>query len=98
QRTARNPGGHSALPVPDNAIYHIADALGRLQQYRFPVELNAVTREYFSRMASIENRLTAANMRALLQSSPDREAVARLSADARFNSTMRTTCVATRLN
>src|SRR6202171_4204490 len=25
---ATNPGGHSSLPVPDNAIYHIADALG----------------------------------------------------------------------
>ena len=98
QVTARNPGGHSSLPVPDNAIYHIADALLRLRQYRFPVELNAVTREYFGSMASIENRVTAADMRALLRSSPDREAIARLSADARFNSTMRTTCVATRLN
>jgi acetylornithine deacetylase/succinyl-diaminopimelate desuccinylase-like protein len=98
QITARNAGGHSSLPVPDNAIYHIADALGRLQQFHFPVELNAVTREYFSRMASIENGVTAANMRAVLQSSPDRAAVARLSADARFNSTMRTTCVATRLS
>src|SRR5581483_3182345 len=27
QREASNPGGHSSLPVPDNAIYHIADAL-----------------------------------------------------------------------
>jgi len=98
QITARNPGGHSSLPVPDNAIYHIADALGKLQQYRFPVELNAVTRQYFSRMASIENRTTASAMRALLQSPPDREAVVQLSAEARFNSTMRTTCVATRLN
>ncbi len=98
QLTARNPGGHSSLPVPDNAIYHIADALGKLQQFRFPVELNAVTREYFRRMASIENRVTAADMRALMQDPPDRAAVARLSADARFNSTMRTTCVATRLN
>jgi acetylornithine deacetylase/succinyl-diaminopimelate desuccinylase-like protein len=98
QMTARNPGGHSSLPVPDNAIYHIADALGRLQQFRFPFELNAVTREYFRRMASIENRITAADMRALLQIPPDRAALARLSTDARFNSTIRTTCVATRLN
>ncbi len=98
QMTARSPGGHSSLPVPDNAIYHVAGALGRLQQFRFPVELNAVTREYFRRMASIENRVTAADMRALLLTPPDRAAVARLSADARFNSTIRTTCVATRLS
>ncbi len=98
QLTALNPGGHSSLPVPDNAIYHIADALGRLQHFHFPVELNAVTREYFRRMASIENKPTGAAMRALLLTPPDRAAVARLSTDARFNSTLRTTCVATRLN
>ncbi len=48
QLTATNPGGHSSLPVPDNAIYHIADALTRLQAYTFPFELNPVTRAYFA--------------------------------------------------
>src|SRR6201986_4674283 len=38
--TATNPGGHSSLPGPDNAIYHIADALIRLQAYIFPFSLN----------------------------------------------------------
>jgi len=28
QVLATNPGGHSSLPKPDNAIYHVADALG----------------------------------------------------------------------
>ena len=54
QLTVTNPGGHSSLPVPDNAIYHLADALGRLEQFQFPMELNDVTRTYFERMASIE--------------------------------------------
>ena len=40
----------------------------------------------------------ADDMRAILQTPPDAAAMARLSADARYNSTMRTTCVATRLN
>jgi acetylornithine deacetylase/succinyl-diaminopimelate desuccinylase-like protein len=44
QLTAINPGGHSSLPVPDNAIYHIADSLTRLQAYTFPFELNPITR------------------------------------------------------
>src|SRR5436190_12234494 len=26
QLQVTNPGGHSTLPVPDNAIYHLADA------------------------------------------------------------------------
>src|ERR1700733_1550058 len=29
QLTATSPGGHSSLPVPDNPVYHIADALTR---------------------------------------------------------------------
>jgi acetylornithine deacetylase/succinyl-diaminopimelate desuccinylase-like protein len=37
-------------------------------------------------------------MKAILRIPPDPQAVARLSMDARFNSLLRTTCVATRLN
>jgi acetylornithine deacetylase/succinyl-diaminopimelate desuccinylase-like protein len=96
--TTRNPGGHSSLPTPDNAIYHISDALSRLEHSPFPVELNQITRTYFERRAPLENAQTRADMNAVLHSPPDSAAVARLSRDPRFNSTMRTTCVATRLN
>ncbi|HUA21983.1 MAG TPA: M20/M25/M40 family metallo-hydrolase [Bryobacteraceae bacterium] len=92
-----NPGGHSSLPVPDNAIYHIADALERLEHAPFPFELNPITSTYFERRAKLESSQTAADMRAILQTPPDQEAIARLSKDPRFNSLMRTTCVATRL-
>lgn len=97
QLTSRNPGGHSSLPVPDNAIYHIADALGRLQHAPFPFELNAVTRAYFERMAEIADKKTGDDMKAILRVPPDPDAIARLSAEARYNSTLHTTCVATRL-
>jgi acetylornithine deacetylase/succinyl-diaminopimelate desuccinylase-like protein len=95
---ATNPGGHSSLPVPDNAIYHIADALSRLERAPFPFELNPVTRIYFERRGALESGQTAADMKAILRTPPDAQAVVRLSEDARFNSLMRTTCVATRLN
>ena len=95
QITATNPGGHSSLPVPDNAIYHIADALGRLERAPFPFELNEVTRAYFERMATLESKQTGDDIRAILKTPPDAAAMARLSSDARYNSTMRTTCVAT---
>jgi acetylornithine deacetylase/succinyl-diaminopimelate desuccinylase-like protein len=95
---AANAGGHSSLPVPDNAIYHIADALSRLERAPFPVELNPITRAYFERRAALESGETAADMKAILRTPPDLEAIARLSMDARFNSLMRTTCVATRLS
>jgi acetylornithine deacetylase/succinyl-diaminopimelate desuccinylase-like protein len=93
-----NPGGHSSLPVPDNAIYHIADALSRLEHAPFPVELNPITRTYFERRAALESGRTASDMKAILGTPPDAEAIARLSLDPRFNSLLRTTCVATRLS
>jgi len=97
QLKTTNPGGHSSLPVPDNAIYHITDALARLQKYQFPFELNAVTHGYFERMSTIEHGQRAADMKAILNTPPDQAAIARLSQDQVFNATMRTTCVATRL-
>jgi acetylornithine deacetylase/succinyl-diaminopimelate desuccinylase-like protein len=98
QVSAVNPGGHSSLPKPDNAIYHVADALGVLEKSPFPFELNAVTREYFGQMAATETAQNAADLRAILASPPDAAAIERLSKDARYNSTMRTTCVATMLS
>src|ERR1700722_5000386 len=97
QLMATNPGGHSSLPVPDNAIYHVADALTRLQAYTFPFELNPVTRAYFARMAGLEAGQTAADMKAILKLPPNATAIARLSTIPKYNSTVRTTCVATRL-
>ena len=98
QLTATNPGGHSSLPVPDNAIYHVANALSRLERAPFPFELNEVTSTYFERRATLESGQTAEDMRAILRKPPGEAAIARLSRDARYNSTMRTTCVATRLS
>jgi acetylornithine deacetylase/succinyl-diaminopimelate desuccinylase-like protein len=98
QILATNPGGHSSLPRPDNAIYHVADALTKLKSAQFPFELNAVTREYFGQMALVEPAQVAADIRAILATPPDPAAVQRLSQNPRYNSTMRTTCVATMLS
>jgi acetylornithine deacetylase/succinyl-diaminopimelate desuccinylase-like protein len=95
---ATNPGGHSSLPKPDNAIYHVVDALARLEKAPFPFELNDVTREYFTEVAATQTGETAADMRAILATPPDPAAIARLSLDARYNSTLRTTCVATMMS
>ena len=98
QLTVTNPGGHSSLPVPDNAIYELADGLQRLSRYSFPTELNGVTRDYFQTESKILSGQTAADMRAILKTPPDPEAVKRLSQTPEYNSTLRTTCVATRLD
>ena len=98
QLTVLNKGGHSSLPVPDNAIYHLADGLERLQHYHFPFELNSVTRAYYEREAKVETGQRAKDMLAILKNPPDQAAIARLSEDPIDNSTLHTTCVATRLN
>ena len=98
QLMVTNPGGHSSLPRPDNAIYHLADGLARLEHYQFPFELTNITRAYYERMAKISTGGRAADMRAILKTPPDMDAVARLSQDPIDNSIMHTTCVATRLN
>jgi len=95
-----NPGGHSSLPVKDNAIYHLSAGIGRLAAFDFPVALNEITRGYFERSAEKEtDPKVAADMRAVAKQPPDPQAVARLSASLPYwNSMMRTTCVATRLS
>jgi acetylornithine deacetylase/succinyl-diaminopimelate desuccinylase-like protein len=92
-----NPGGHSSLPTSENAIYQLADALARLEHYQFPFELNEVTREYFARESVIVGGSVGADMKAILSTPPDAGALIRLSAIPYYNSRMRTTCVATRL-
>jgi acetylornithine deacetylase/succinyl-diaminopimelate desuccinylase-like protein len=96
--TVRNPGGHSSVPRPDNAIYQLAAGLVRLGHFTFPVQLNDVTRAFFSGTAAIESPANAAAMRALLKNPHDVAAAAQLSKDPRYNSILRTTCVATLLH
>ena len=96
--TVKNPGGHSSVPRPDNAIYQLAEGLVRFEHFKFPVQLNDVTRAFFSGTAAIESPANAAAMRSLLKNPNDAEAAATLSKDPRYNSILRTTCVATRLS
>jgi acetylornithine deacetylase/succinyl-diaminopimelate desuccinylase-like protein len=92
-----NPGGHSSLPVADNAIYHLSEGLTRLEHYKFPFELSEVTRAYFDRMSAIVGGPVGADMKAILRNPPDEAAVARLSNMPFYNGITHTTCVATRL-
>jgi acetylornithine deacetylase/succinyl-diaminopimelate desuccinylase-like protein len=93
-----NPGGHSSVPSPDNAIYHLAGALSRLQTFSFPLEMSEITRNYFERTAAITSGSTSSDMRAVAKQPPDAAAVQRLSVVPYFNSLLHTTCVATMLS
>jgi len=93
-----NPGGHSSVPTPDNAIYHLAGALVRLQSFSFPLHMNEITRNYFERNAAFMTGQVSADMKAVAKAPPDSAAVQRLSESPYFNSLLHTTCVATMLS
>jgi acetylornithine deacetylase/succinyl-diaminopimelate desuccinylase-like protein len=94
----RNKGGHSSLPVADNAIYHLAEGLSRLAKYQFPVHPNETVRTYFTRMAALESGPRAADMKAVGRASFDPAAADRLcEASPYYNALLRTTAVPTQL-
>ena len=93
-----NPGGHSSAPGPDNAIYKLATALLRLQNFAFPVRINEITRNYFEKSAALTTGSLAADLRGAAKQPPDPEAIKHLSAMPYYNSLLHTTCVATMLS
>ena len=95
--TARNPGGHSSLPRDDNAIYDLAAALRNIQAYRFPAQINEITRGYFETAAPFAPEPVGSAMRAFAKDPTDEEAQAILAAAPTEVGVTRTTCVATML-
>src|SRR5213082_2543708 len=92
----RNKGGHSSMPVPDNAIYHLAAALDRLSKFGFPLKTNDVTSAYFREMSKIDNGPNKDALAKVAENSP--EAMQRVAAASpAWNAMLRTTCVATML-
>ena len=90
-----NKGGHSSLPTPDNAIARLADAIGRVARYKFPVHLTETTKAYFERSAQLESGQIAADMRTIAGKPNDSAAAARLSVSPFYNAQLRTTCTPT---
>jgi acetylornithine deacetylase/succinyl-diaminopimelate desuccinylase-like protein len=98
QLESLHAGGHSSVPSSDNAIYHLAAALTRLQNFAFPIERNEITRNYFRKTAELTTGPVAADLRAAAKQPPNASAIARLSAIPYYNALLRTTCVATMLS
>ena len=91
-----NPGGHSSMPRPDNAIAQMARALERISAYRFAPQVNDITRSYFEKAAAIhpDHRIAAA-MRAFAADPADPAAIEVLRADPAMVGRIGTTCVPT---
>ncbi len=95
--TTHNPGGHSSLPRPDNAIYELADALKKVQGYSFPVMWNDTTLASFKALGATTQGKLGDAMRAFAQNPRDTAAADVLAAEPSEVGKTRTTCVATLL-
>jgi len=94
---ARNPGGHSSLPRPDNAIYDLAAALERLRAYQFPIDLNESTRAFLRDRPLAVDDPERPLSEALAAGRLEDPVLARLAEFDFLNAQVRTTCVATQL-
>jgi acetylornithine deacetylase/succinyl-diaminopimelate desuccinylase-like protein len=95
---ATNPGGHSAQPVRENAIYAMSDALLKIRDHEFPAEFNDTTRVFFGRAGAARKDAMGAAMVALAKDPDDAKAAALVNTDKGFHSMLRTTCVATMID
>ena len=96
--TARNRGGHSSRPRPDNAIYELADALKKLQAHRFTPMQNETSRAYFAARAQQEgNSPLGQAIRAWLANPKDDAAADAIENNELETGLTRTRCVATLL-
>ena len=95
--TTRNPGGHSSMPRPDNAIYELADALQAVQRLKFPVQWNDWTLGDFKAAGPLTPGPLGEAMTRFAANPKDEEAAEAISKNPAFVGRLRTTCVATRL-
>ena len=67
---AHGVAGHGSVPLESNPITHLARAINVLTQWQPPVVLNETTRNYFARLAEIEEGAVARRYRDVLSSDP----------------------------
>ena len=96
--TARNPGGHSSLPRPDNAIFSLVNAVRALEGLAFPVDLTDVARAQLTARAAFVAGPEAAVIKDALKLPVDSNGAFRLARfSPSYNALLRTTCIPTML-
>jgi len=96
--TASNPGGHSSRPRADNAIYDLATALTKLQDYQFPAMSNEITLRSFANLGEAIGGDLGRAMQKFSENPKNKKAAARIAEEGPYIGMTRTTCVATMLN
>lgn len=68
--TARGVSGHGSVPLQDNAIVGLSNAVGRVARWQPPIRLNETTTAYFKGLAAISPPRRAARYRDLFSPDP----------------------------
>lgn len=97
EMTSHNPGGHSSLPRPDNAIVDLANAILKISAFQFPVVASPLTTAYFSQTADLIGGDMGTAMKKFAANPQDTEAVAILRTEPQYGGSTGTTCVTTML-
>jgi acetylornithine deacetylase/succinyl-diaminopimelate desuccinylase-like protein len=63
---ARGPAGHGSVPLRNNAIVHLSQAVAKVAAWQTPMRLNDTTRAYFERLATLSNPEDAARYNGIL--------------------------------
>ncbi|HEU5181736.1 MAG TPA: M20/M25/M40 family metallo-hydrolase [Candidatus Polarisedimenticolia bacterium] len=94
--TAHGVAGHSSIPSANNPVDHLVLALDRVSKIEFPVEMNDVTRAFFSGIAS---RLPGeqAACAGKLEENSGKACFEALSKNPNFGAVLRNTCTPTML-
>ena len=68
--TARGVAGHGSVPLENNALAHLGEAVGKIAMWTPPMRLNETTAAYFKRLATVSSPEDAQRYQALLSPDP----------------------------
>jgi acetylornithine deacetylase/succinyl-diaminopimelate desuccinylase-like protein len=95
QVTVTDPGGHSSRPTATNAIAILAAATDRINAYKFPAQIDDVTRASLKAFGALGSDASSKAMLAFAANPKDEAAIATLRADPGSAGQIGTTCVPT---
>jgi acetylornithine deacetylase/succinyl-diaminopimelate desuccinylase-like protein len=95
--TTSNRGGHSSIPRKDNAIYELANAIKKVETYKFPISLNQTTESTLEFALKKAEGRAKREIRAILDGGKQLGNVEIADNNPAVNAILRTTCVATKL-
>ncbi len=68
--TSRGVAGHGSVPLENNALAHLGEAVGKIAAWTPPMRINETTAAYFKRLATVSSPEDAKRYQALLSPDP----------------------------